>query len=67
VIGATSPAPAAPGESSTRCWPHGSKPRTRWAATDPSAAQLNDDRDYDTLAEVMAFESVWLAPAGSLP
>lgn len=30
------------------------------------AAVLHYDRDYDTLAEVMEFESVWLAPAGSL-
>lgn len=28
---------------------------------------LDYDRDYDTLAEVMEFESVWLAPAGTLP
>jgi len=31
------------------------------------AAVLHYDRDYDTLAEVMEFESVWLAPPGSLP
>lgn len=30
------------------------------------AAVLHYDRDYDTLAEVMEFESVWLAPSGSL-
>jgi len=30
------------------------------------AAVLHDDRDCDTLAEVMEFESIWLAPAGSL-
>lgn len=30
------------------------------------AAVLHYDRDYDTLAEVMEFESVWLAPPGSL-
>ena len=28
---------------------------------------IHYDRDYDVLAEVMEFESVWLAPAGSLP
>lgn len=31
------------------------------------AAVLHYDRDYDTLAEVIAFESVWLAPPGSIP
>jgi hypothetical protein len=31
------------------------------------AAVLHYDRDYDTLTEVMEFESVWLAPAGSIP
>jgi len=31
------------------------------------AAVLHYDRDYDTLAEVMEFESVWLAPPGSIP
>lgn len=30
------------------------------------AAVLHYDRDYDSLAEVMEFESVWLAPSGSL-
>lgn len=30
------------------------------------AAVLHYDRDYDTLAEVMEFESVWLAPSGSI-
>jgi hypothetical protein len=28
---------------------------------------IHYDRDYDTLAEVMEFDSVWLAPAGTLP
>lgn len=36
-------------------------------AQDAGAAVLHYDRDYDTLAEVMEFESVWLAPPGSLP
>lgn len=31
------------------------------------AAVLHYDRDYDTLAEAMEFESIWLAPPGSLP
>lgn len=37
------------------------------AAQEVGAAVLHYDHDYDTLAEIMAFESVWLAPAGSLP
>jgi predicted nucleic acid-binding protein len=37
------------------------------AAQETGAAVLHYDRDYDTLAEIMAFESIWLAPAGSLP
>jgi hypothetical protein len=28
---------------------------------------LHYDRDYDTLTEIMDFESVWVAPPGSLP
>ncbi len=36
------------------------------AAQEIGAAVLHYDRDYDTLADVMEFESVWLAPAGSL-
>ncbi len=36
------------------------------AAQEIGAAVLHYDRDYDTLAEVMEFESVWLAEAGSL-
>jgi predicted nucleic acid-binding protein len=36
------------------------------AAQEIGAAVLHYDRDYDTLAEVMAFESIWLAPRGSL-
>jgi predicted nucleic acid-binding protein len=30
-------------------------------------AVLHYDRDYDRLAEVMEFESVWIAPPGSIP
>ncbi|MGO9319464.1 MAG: PIN domain-containing protein [Solirubrobacteraceae bacterium] len=37
------------------------------AAQETGAAVLHYDRDYDTLAEIMGFESVWLAPPGSLP
>ncbi len=37
------------------------------AAQELGAAVIHYDRDYDTLAEVLEFESVWLAPAGSLP
>jgi predicted nucleic acid-binding protein len=37
------------------------------AAEELGAAVLHYDRDYDTLAEVMTFESIWLAPPGSLP
>lgn len=37
------------------------------AAQEIGAAVLHYDSDYDTLAEVMAFESIWLAPRGSLP
>jgi predicted nucleic acid-binding protein len=36
------------------------------AAQERGAAVLHYDRDYDTLAEIMTFESVWLAPPGSL-
>ncbi|MFI5003650.1 MAG: PIN domain-containing protein [Solirubrobacterales bacterium] len=36
------------------------------AAQESGAAVIHYDRDYDTLAEVMAFESIWLAPSGSL-
>jgi predicted nucleic acid-binding protein len=36
-------------------------------AQETGAAVLHYDHDYDTLAQVMAFESVWLAPPGSLP
>lgn len=37
------------------------------AAQETGAAVLHYDRDYDTLADIMDFESVWLAPPGSLP
>jgi predicted nucleic acid-binding protein len=37
------------------------------AAQETGAAVLHYDHDYDTLAEVMAFESAWLAPPGSIP
>jgi len=37
------------------------------AAQEMGAAVIHYDRDYDTLAEVMEFASVWLAPAGRLP
>lgn len=37
------------------------------AAQELGAAVIHYDRDYDTLAEFMEFESVWLAPAGALP
>jgi predicted nucleic acid-binding protein len=36
-------------------------------AQETGAAILHYDHDYDTLAEVMGFESVWLAPPGSMP
>jgi predicted nucleic acid-binding protein len=36
------------------------------AAQETGAAVLHYDRDYDTLAEVMAFDSIRLAPRGSL-
>jgi predicted nucleic acid-binding protein len=37
------------------------------SAQELGAAVIHYDHDYDTLAELMGFESVWLAPAGSLP
>jgi hypothetical protein len=37
------------------------------AAQELGAAVIHYDRDYDTLAELMEFESVWLAPPGTLP
>lgn len=37
------------------------------AAQEINATVLHYDADYDVLAEVMDFESAWLAPAGSLP
>lgn len=37
------------------------------AAQELGAAVIHYDHDYDTLAEVLEFESVWLAPAGTIP
>lgn len=37
------------------------------AAQELGSAVIHYDHDYDTLAEVMEFESIWLAPAGTLP
>jgi predicted nucleic acid-binding protein len=37
------------------------------AAQELGAAVIHYDHDYDVLAEVMEFESVWLAPPGTLP
>lgn len=36
------------------------------AAQEMGAAVIHYDRDYDTLAQVMEFKSVWLAPVGAL-
>ncbi len=36
-------------------------------AQETGAAVLHYDHDYDALAEVMGFESIWLAPPGSMP
>jgi predicted nucleic acid-binding protein len=36
------------------------------AAQQLGAAVIHYDNDYDTLSEVMEFESIWLAPAGSV-
>jgi predicted nucleic acid-binding protein len=36
------------------------------AAGELGAAVLHYDRDYDTLAEVVDFDSVWISPPGSL-
>jgi predicted nucleic acid-binding protein len=36
------------------------------SAQELGAAVIHFDRDYDRLAEVMEFESIWLAPAGTL-
>jgi predicted nucleic acid-binding protein len=36
------------------------------AAQETGAAVLHYDSDYDTLAEIMEFESIWLARAGLL-
>jgi predicted nucleic acid-binding protein len=37
------------------------------AAQELGAAVIHYDHDYDTLAEVLEFESIWLAPAGTIP
>lgn len=37
------------------------------AAQETGAAVIHYDHDYDTLARVMSFESIWLAPPGTLP
>jgi predicted nucleic acid-binding protein len=37
------------------------------SAQELGAAVIHYDHDYDTLAELMGFESVWIAPAGTLP
>lgn len=37
------------------------------SAQELGAAVIHYDRDYDLLAEVMEFDSIWLAPAGALP
>jgi hypothetical protein len=37
------------------------------AAWETGAAVLHHDYDYDILAEVMEFESIWLAPPGTMP
>jgi len=31
------------------------------------SAVLHYDRDFDTLAQIIGFESIWIAPAGSMP
>lgn len=36
-------------------------------AQDSGAAVLHYDHDYDILAEAMQFDSIWLAPPGSMP
>lgn len=37
------------------------------AAQEAGAAVIHYDHDYDTLAQIMSFESIWLAPPGTLP
>jgi hypothetical protein len=37
------------------------------AAQEAGAAVIHYDHDYDALARVMSFESIWLAPAGTIP
>jgi hypothetical protein len=51
------PAPSAPGRRLSG----------RRRRAEIGGAVLHYDGDYDTLAETMALESIWLAPAASLP
>lgn len=37
------------------------------SAQELGAAVIHYDHDYDTLAELMGFESIWISPAGTLP
>lgn len=37
------------------------------AAQHTASAVLHYDHDFDTLAQIMSFDSIWLAPAGSIP
>jgi hypothetical protein len=37
------------------------------AAQHTASAVLHYDHDFDILARLMGFESIWLAPAGSIP
>jgi predicted nucleic acid-binding protein len=37
------------------------------AAQDIGAAVLHYDHDFDTLATIMNFDSIWIAPPGSMP
>jgi predicted nucleic acid-binding protein len=37
------------------------------AAQETGAAVIHYDGDYDTLAEVMEFESIWIVPSGTVP
>jgi len=36
------------------------------SAQEIGGAVIHYDRDYDTLGEILEFESVWLAPAGAV-
>lgn len=37
------------------------------AAQHTAAGVLHYDHDYDTLAEIMDFDSIWISPPGSMP